>query len=79
MLSAVSAQNMTGNYSAGLLAGLNSTNLTTLSTVLSGFPDLIAALQMGNYTVRKFPFSMKKEETTMKQKERTRLDAWLFL
>lgn len=51
MLSAVSAQNMTGNYSAGLLAGLNSTNLTTLSTVLSGFPDLIAALQMGNYTV----------------------------
>lgn len=56
-MSASAAPSATGpmeggsNFTAGLLAALQSANLTSLATVLQGFPELAGALEMGNFTV----------------------------
>jgi hypothetical protein len=39
------------SFTAGLVAALQGANLTTLATVLQGYPDLAASLEMGNFTV----------------------------
>jgi len=38
-------------FTAGLVAALQGANLTSLATVLQGYPDLAASLEMGNFTV----------------------------
>ena len=55
LLSVATAQNATAaNYTQGLVSALNSAGLTTLATVLGGYPSLTAQLQKGNYTVSQF-------------------------
>lgn len=60
---AVVAQNVTGssNYTTGLVAALNGANLTTLATLLEGYPALGSALQTSNFTVRCPCFTISKE------------------